>query len=70
MGTVFRAWDTKLHRQVAVKVLPQEYADNRESVQRFLQEARAAAQLNHENISRVYFAGQSRDMAYIVVAAP
>ena len=66
MGTVFRAWDTKLHRQVAVKVLPQEYADNRESVQRFLQEARAAAQLNHENISRVYFAGQSHDMAYIV----
>ena len=43
MGTVFRAWDTKLHRQVAVKVLPQEYAENRESVQRFLQEARAAA---------------------------
>lgn len=66
MGTVFRAWDTKLQRQVAVKVLPQEYAKNRESVQRFLQEARAAAQLNHENISRVYFAGQSCDMAYIV----
>ncbi len=54
MGTVFRAIDTKLERQVALKILPPEQSGDSDVVQRFYQEARAAARLDHENIARVY----------------
>lgn len=54
MGTVFRAIDTKLERQIALKILPPEQSGDNDVVQRFYQEARAAARLDHENIARVY----------------
>ncbi len=54
MGAVFRALDTKLDRQVALKLLPPDQASDAEIVPRFYQEGRSAAQLDHENIARVF----------------
>ena len=50
MGEVYRARDTRLGREVAIKVLPVSYSDNRERLRRFEQEACAASALNHPNI--------------------
>jgi hypothetical protein len=57
MGAVFRALDLRLDRHVALKLLPPEQAGDPEVVQRFYQEARAAARLDHENIARAYTIG-------------
>ncbi len=54
MGQVFRARDTRLHRTVAIKVLPPERIADPERKRRFLQEARAASALNHPNIVTLY----------------
>ena len=54
MGEVYRARDTRLGRDVAIKVLPADFADDPERVERFAQEARAAAALNHPNILSVF----------------
>ena len=66
MGAVFRARDARLDRQVALKLLPPDQADDPEVVARFYQEGRAAAQLDHENIARVYSLGQDGIYHYIV----
>jgi eukaryotic-like serine/threonine-protein kinase len=66
MGAVFRAHDAKLDRQVALKLLPPDQTDDPEVVQRFYQEGRSAAQLDHENIARVYSLGQDGIYHYIV----
>jgi serine/threonine protein kinase len=50
MGEVYRARDSRLDRIVAIKVLPTSYSVDAERLQRFVQEARAAAALNHPNI--------------------
>src|SRR6202050_1483906 len=50
MGRVFRALDTRLHRTVAIKVLPSAHVADPDRKRRFLQEARAASKLNHPNI--------------------
>ena len=65
MGAVFRARDTKLDRQVALKLLPPDQAADAEIVPRFYQEGRSAAQLDHENIARVFSIGQDGPFHYI-----
>jgi hypothetical protein len=65
MGAVFRAVDIKLDRQVALKILPPDQAVDPEVVQRYYQEGRAAARLDHENIARVYSIGHDGRYHYI-----
>src|SRR6476659_231343 len=66
MGAVFRAWDTNLHRTVAVKVLSMRQAGDVESQRRFQIEARSAARLDHPNIARAHYVGEDRGLQYIV----
>jgi len=54
MGEVYRAHDTKLHREVALKVLPSEFASDPERMGRFKREAQLLASLNHPNIAAIY----------------
>ena len=54
MGEVYRARDTKLGRDVAVKVLPEEFARDKERLDRFEREARLLAQLNHANVATLH----------------
>src|SRR5262245_29696116 len=54
MGRVFRAHDTKLHREVALKVLPDHLAEDPDRVARFQVEALSLAALNHPNIAQIY----------------
>jgi Tol biopolymer transport system component len=66
MGEVYRARDTRLGRDVAVKVLPGNAAHDPDRLQRFAQEARATAALNHPNILTVYDIGAEDDVQYVV----
>lgn len=66
MGAVFRAWDTNLHRTVAVKVLSVRQTSDAESLRRFQTEARSAARLDHPNIARAYLVGEDHGVRYIV----
>src|SRR5712692_3412153 len=66
MGEVYRARDPRLGRDVAIKVLPAEFSADPERLDRFEQEARAAAALNHPNILAVYDIGQHHGAPYIV----
>ena len=66
MGEVFRARDTRLGRDVALKILPTTFAADQDRLRRFEQEARAAAALNHPNILAVYDVGTSNDVPYVV----
>jgi len=54
MGEVYRATDTKLHRDVAIKVLPAAFTEDRERLQRFEREAQLLAQLHHPNIASIF----------------
>jgi eukaryotic-like serine/threonine-protein kinase len=65
MGAVFRAVDERLDRIVALKVLSPSLSRDSASIQRFLNEARAAARLDHDNIARVYFVGEDRGLNFI-----
>lgn len=66
MGVVFRALDTTLNREVAVKVLSRDQSADDETLRRFRNEAQSAARLNHENIARVHYVGEDRGVHYIV----
>jgi len=65
MGEVYVAEDTRLHRKVAFKVLPENIAADKERLQRFEQEARAASTLNHPNILTVYEFGFERGVHFL-----
>ena len=54
MGAVYRATDTKLHRDVAIKVLPDSFASDPDRLARFTREAQLLASLNHPNIAAIY----------------
>jgi eukaryotic-like serine/threonine-protein kinase len=66
MGEVYRARDTRLKRDVAIKVLPRAFTADRERLRRFEQEARSAAALNHPNIISVHDMGTADGSPYIV----
>ena len=65
MGVVYRAEDIKLKRTVALKFLPPELIQDQEAKQRFIQEAQAAAALNHPNICTIYEVDESDDQMFI-----
>jgi serine/threonine protein kinase len=66
MGEVYRARDTRLGRDVAIKVLPSSYSDDKERLHRFEQEACAAGALNHPNVLSIYDVGTHNDSPYVV----
>src|SRR3954451_9525302 len=66
MGEVYSAHDSRLNRTVAVKILPAMFSADRERLNRFSQEARAAAALNHPNILSIYDIGEDAGAPYIV----
>ena len=67
MGAVFKAYDLTLQREVAVKIMHPHIASQPDFQERFLQEARTAARLNHPGIVEVHDFGQDRSLLYIVM---
>jgi eukaryotic-like serine/threonine-protein kinase len=67
MGEVYLAEDTRLHRKVALKILPADLASNRDRMRRFEQEATAAAALNHPNIAHIYEIGEDEGTHFIAM---
>jgi serine/threonine-protein kinase len=67
MGEVYLAEDARLHRQVALKILPTDLASNKDRLRRFEQEATAAAALNHPNIAHIYEISESDDAHFIAM---
>jgi serine/threonine protein kinase len=67
MGEVYRARDTKLDRDVAVKVLPADLANDPEALSRFEREARAISSLSHPHICALYDVGSEDGLEYLVM---
>src|SRR5678815_4715083 len=67
MGAVYKAYDTKLQRVVALKLLPSEYISQQDRRRRFFQEARAASALNHPHILTIYEVGEDDGKPYIAM---
>ena len=66
MGEVYRARDTRLGREVAIKILPEFFARDPERLHRFERETRAVATLNHPNIMAIYDVGQHESVPFLV----
>ena len=67
MGEVYLAEDTKLERKVALKTLPPEVAPQHDRLERFVQEAKAAAALNHPNIAHIYEIAEADSVHFIAM---
>jgi serine/threonine protein kinase/Tol biopolymer transport system component len=66
MGEVYKARDPRLGRDIAIKVLPPSFSSDPDRLQRFSQEARAAAALNHPNILAIFDIGENKGAPYVV----
>ncbi len=67
MGEVYQARDTKLARDVAIKVLPEDFAQDSERLARFQREAKVLASLNHPNIAAIYGLEESDGVHFLVL---
>jgi serine/threonine protein kinase len=67
MGTVYRAHDTRLDREVALKLLPEDSLGKEDALSRFRKEARAASGLNHPHICTIYDAGEENGVPYLAM---
>jgi len=67
MGEVWRAKDTRLEREVAIKVLPEHFADDEERLRRFEREAKTLASLNHPNVAQIFGVDQVGDTCFLVL---
>src|SRR2546427_1819206 len=67
MGEVYRARDTKLKRDVAIKILPDEFSRDPERVSRFQREAEVFASLNHPNIAAIYSLEETQGACFLVL---
>ncbi|NOY58282.1 MAG: protein kinase [Calditrichaeota bacterium] len=69
MGIVYKAWDQKLDRAVAIKFLPSQYSQEEESKKRFINEAKSASALDHPNIATIYEINETEEQELFIVMA-